>query len=798
MAWTSVKNWGKRVIGHQDDNVDTVPVKEWFTHLSADPKREAINYLESLFPITQWITRYNFGWLYGDVVAGLTVGIVVVPQSMSYATIATLPPEYGLYSAFVGVLIYCLFATSKDVSIGPVAVMSLTVSQIIKHVNNAHPNEWAGPQIATTVAFICGLIVLGIGFLRLGWIVEFIPAPAVSGFMTGSAINIVAGQVPGLMGITGFDTRAATYKVIINTLKGLPNTKLDAAWGLTGLVALYSIRIVCDYLTKRYPRRHRWFFFMSVFRNAFVIIVLTIASWLYTRHRKTKSGYPIKILQNVPRGFKHVGPPVIDGNLVSALAGELPVATIILLLEHIAISKSFGRVNGYKINPNQELIAIGVTNLVGTVFGAYPATGSFSRSALKSKSGVRTPAAGILTAIVVIVALYGLTPAFFWIPTAGLSAVIIHAVADLVAPPRQVYQFWRVSPLEFLIWAAAVLVTVFSTIENGIYTSICTSAALLLVRIARPRGYFLGKVTLHLNDGITGGGKRPTTPEDDSAINSREVYLPLVPKPRLMNSDIKVIPPAPGVIVYRLEESFIYPNSSRVNSVIVDYVKENMKRGKDMSKVKLSDRPWNDPGPRPGQDEGAENKKKPLLRAVVFDFSSVSQIDTTGVQSLIDTRSEVERWTDQPVEFHFATILSPWIRRALVAGGFGTGRPPSNLPTEIAAVVTYRDLQPPHSSSSAYDPSSLSPRPEKQFDIEDNPVQEIALHHRHQHGVSTHTAVDTVRGGEGGKARVTLEETPFFHLDIVQAVRAAETSAARKQTEDSSSVVSDDVSDQKL
>ena len=146
---------------------------------------------------------------------------------------------------------------------------------------------------------------------------------------------------------------------------------------------------------------------------------------------------------------------------------------------------AFGRVNNYKINPNQELIAIGVTNTIGTVFGAYPATGSFSRSALKSKSGVRTPAAGIISAIVVVVALYGLTSAFYWIPNAALSAVIIHAVADLVAKPTQVFSFWRVSPLEFVIWAAAVLITVFSSIENGIYTSICASLALLLVRIAQ-------------------------------------------------------------------------------------------------------------------------------------------------------------------------------------------------------------------------------------------------------------------------------------------------------------------------
>jgi solute carrier family 26 (sodium-independent sulfate anion transporter), member 11 len=249
------------------------------------------------------------------------------------------------------------FATSKDVSIGPVAVMSLTVSQIIKHIEDSHGTQWPREQIATTVAFICGFIVLGIGLIRIGWLVEFIPAPAVSGFMTGSAISIVAGQVPGLMGITGFDTRAETYRVIINTLKGLPNTKRDAAFGLTGLVTLYFIRYACDWATRRYPRRGessfvyplitytnvmtaRLFFFISVLRHAFVILVLTIAAWLYTRHRKDAKGkYPIKILGHVPRGFKHMGQPNIDPKLVSALAGKLPVATIILLLEHIAISK---------------------------------------------------------------------------------------------------------------------------------------------------------------------------------------------------------------------------------------------------------------------------------------------------------------------------------------------------------------------------------------------------------------------------------------------------------------------------
>lgn len=150
--------------------------------------------------------------------------------------------------------------------------MSLTTAQIIASVQSAYPNEWSGPQIASVLAFITGFIVLGAGLLRIGWLVEFIPIPAISGFMTGSAINIAVGQVPGLLGITGFEwviftwfihdfdhlhfsTRAATYQVVINTLKYLPTTKLDAAFGIPALVSLYLIRYTFDKLSKKYPRR---------------------------------------------------------------------------------------------------------------------------------------------------------------------------------------------------------------------------------------------------------------------------------------------------------------------------------------------------------------------------------------------------------------------------------------------------------------------------------------------------------------------------------------------------------------
>lgn len=270
---------------------------------------------------------------------------------------------------------------------------------------------------------------------------------------------------------------------------------------------------------------------------------------------------------------------------------------------------AFGRINNYKIDPNQELVAIGVTNTVGTAFGAYPATGSFSRSALKSKSGVRTPAAGILSGIIVLVSLYGLTPAFFWIPTAGLAAVIIHAVADLVTKPAQVYKFWRISPFEFFIWWAAVLVTVFSTIENGIYVSLSASAALLIFRLAHPRGYFLGRVRVHASN----------------TSETRDVFVPLARNNRVVNPQIRVEPPSPGVLVYRFDETFVYPNCSILNSDIVDHVKAATRRGNDLRLVPLTDRPWNDPGPKHGATaEWEENQTRPDLRAIVLDFSTVS------------------------------------------------------------------------------------------------------------------------------------------------------------------------------
>lgn len=287
---------------------------------------------------------------------------------------------------------------------------------------------------------------------------------------------------------------------------------------------------------------------------------------------------------------------------------------------------------------------------------------------------MRTPAAGLATGVVVIVALYAVAPAFYWIPNAALSALIIHAVADLVASPKHSYGFWRVAPIEYLIFVGAVLWSVFYTIESGIYWSLATSVVLLLLRIARPKGHFLGRVRIK--------------PEAGNALEHiRDVYVPL--DEESSREDVKVENPPAGVIIYRFEESFLYPNASYINDRLIEQAKKVTRRGGDYSKIAAGDRPWNDPGPSKKKAAAAieADLVKPVLKAVILDFAAVANLDTTGVQNLIDTKTEMEKWADGPVEFHFCGILSPWIRRALIAGGFGQGRAKEGAALEVAPAV---------------------------------------------------------------------------------------------------------------
>ncbi|KAK3693548.1 sulfate transporter family-domain-containing protein [Podospora appendiculata] len=771
--------------------------------------RQTLNYIISLFPFLSWIGHYNLQWLIGDLVAGITIGAVVVPQGMAYAQIANLEVQFGLYSSFMGVLIYWFFATSKDITIGPVAVMSQVTGGVVADMLVALPNV-PSHVIASALAILAGSIVLFIGLVRWGWFVDMISLTALSAFMTGSAITIAVGQFPTLMGITGFSTRDAPYIVFIHTLQGLPRTKLDAAMGLTALAMLYLIRSACSLAAKRWPRHQRLAFFLSTLRTVFVILLYTMISWLVNMNMP-RGKAKFKILFDVPRGFQNAAVPVLNQEIASNLVSYLPSTVIVLLIEHIAISKSFGRVNNYTINPSQEMVAIGVTNVLGPFLGGYAATGSFSRTAIKSKAGVRSPFAGVITAIVVLLAIYALPAVFYYIPNASLAAVIIHAVGDLITPPNTLYQFWLVSPLEVPVFFVGVIVTVFSTIEIGIYCTISLSALILIVRLLKSKGRFLGRVKVRsvVGDRVLGQDGRQssdygTFKDPTSDATYRSVFLPITHSDG-SNPEVELDSPYPGVFIYRFSEGFNYPSASHTLEYMTDYIFKHTRRTNATHFDRPGDRPWNDPGPsrralKAGKAAGIDaahvgvNQDLPTLKAVILDFSSVNHVDITSVQNLIDVRNQLDRYTaPEVVDWHIACITNRWTKRALVSAGFGyPSARPDGLHHRWQSIFSVAEIGGESSAAAVAELAenekelgSASRVASRTNDIEIGKSSSSSLDHDlkiARSGGKSHDAV--LRKRDGRTVAVQGMNRPLFHVDLTSALQSAITNIeARNESE---------------
>lgn len=789
---------GESVLSMQtsDSFFEGPPTTSEWLHDQVPTREEAVSYVRSLFPFLSWIGHYNMQWLAGDIVAGITIGAVVVPQGMAYALLAKLEPQFGLYSSFMGVIIYWIFGTSKDISIGPVAVLSTVVGSVVEDViSSPEGKDIPANVIASALSIIAGCIVLGIGLLRCGWIVDLISITSLSAFMTGSAITIAVSQLPSLFGLTGFSNRDAPYKVIINTLKHLPETKLDAAMGLTALFFLYLIRYTLTSAAARYPAHKRLIFFANTMRTVFVILLYTMISWLVNMHRRDHPAF--HVLGVVPKGFRNAAVPELSSNVISKFGSHLPATVIVMLVEHIAISKSFGRVNNYAIDPSQEMVAIGMTNILGPFLGGYPSTGSFSRTAIQSKAGVRTPAAGIITGIVVLLATYLLTAVFFYIPSATLAAVIIHAVGDLVTPPNTVYQFWRVSPLEVFVFFVGVFVSVFWHIEEGLYATVSISAAILIYRILKACGRFLGKVRVHsvLEDHIIGEDPKQdfgeygtfNSNEDNSA---RNVFLPLDHGDG-SNPEVELESPYPGVFIYRFSEGFNYPNANFSLDYLTEFIFSQTKRSSSEMFDRPGDRPWSNPGPRKTAKsrEDPDVDRRPTLKAVILDFSSVNNVDITSVQRLIDVRNQLDLYTaPDVVDWHIACINNRWTKRALIAGGFGVPtKPQDGLHHRWKSIFSVAEIGGKDSAAAVAEDNANERELQLTMSHRGKLDEEMAQVEQSDSDNPQGLRNAEEKSDEGNlKARrkgavVSGLDRPLFHVDLTSAVQSAITNVEARQ-----------------
>jgi len=439
----------------------------------------------AILPCLRWMRAYDIkSNLMKDIIAGLTVGVMVIPQSMSYAKLAGLPVQYGLYSAFMPVFAYAIWGSSRQLAVGPVALVSLLVSTsltaIVDPVNENgsidETKQMHYNRLAIETALLVGVVYLAMGLLRLGFVTVFMSHAVISGFTTGAAVIIAMSQVKYFFGY-----EVERFKVLHTGIQNLFGNIEYFDWRtfLMGSICL-AVLILMKLIGKHYE--NKWM-------RAIGPLVVTTLSILITWGFKID----IPIIESIPKGLPPVTVTDLKFHDFNDLIIPVLVVTIVGFMESIAIAKQLASKHKYNIDASQELIGLGMSNFIGSIFGAYPITGSFSRSAVNNDSGAMSGISGICTASMVGLVLLVLTPVFEEMPLATLAAIVISGVLNLLDFDEAIY-LWRVHKLDFFIWFISFLGTIFLGAEKGIGIAVIISLLSVIYESAYPHTAVLGKL----------------------------------------------------------------------------------------------------------------------------------------------------------------------------------------------------------------------------------------------------------------------------------------------------------------
>lgn len=422
-------------------------------------------------PILNWLPNYRKSDLGGDLIAGLTVAMMLIPQAMSYAMLAGLPAHIGLYASVLPLVVYALFGTSRQLAVGPVAMVALLVASGVGALSDVGSSEYIA--LAILLAFMVGIIQLAMGIFRLGFLTNFMSHPVISGFTSAAALIIGFSQLKHLVGLDLPRTENIAI-TIWQTLSQIGNMNLAAVTiGTFGIVALVVIKRTNPLLPGA----------------MIAVVVSTIAVWLF----ELDTRFGLSIVGNVPSGFPSFAVPDISYNAIVELVPIAITIAFIGFIESIAVAKKIAAQKRYEIDANKELVGLGLANLVGAFFKAMPVTGGFSRTAVNNNAGANTGLASIFTAIVVGIALLFFTPLFYYIPNAILASVIVVAVFGLI-DTHEVKHLWHVKQDDLAMLAFAFLATLILGVKIGIMLAVLASMVWFVIKTTRPHYAILGRL----------------------------------------------------------------------------------------------------------------------------------------------------------------------------------------------------------------------------------------------------------------------------------------------------------------
>lgn len=441
--------------------------------------------LRRYLPILTWAPRYSRNDLTNDLIAAAVVTIMLIPQGMAYAMLAGLPPQAGLYGAMLPLLVYAVFGTSRALAVGPVAVVALMTAAAAGAVAPAGSAEFHAA--ALWIALLSGGLMLAMGVLRLGFVASFLSHPVISGFITAAGILIAASQLRHLLGapISGKTLPQVVPSLIENLSQIKPLTLLLSALVLAFLI--WSRKGAAP-LLQRFGLSAALSKLLAKTALLVAVVLSTTAVWAFGLAERG-----VSILGDIPRGLPGLSAPAPDLDLILALLSPAIMIAIVGYVESISIAQTLAAKKREAVDPNAELIALGLANLGAGVSQAMPVTGGLSRSIVNFDAGAATPAAGALTALGIGLSLLLLTPLMFHLPNATLAAIIIVAVLGLL-DFRALPRIWAYSRADGAAMAATMATTLLIGVEEGLLAGVALSLVLYLYRTSRPHMAVVGQV----------------------------------------------------------------------------------------------------------------------------------------------------------------------------------------------------------------------------------------------------------------------------------------------------------------
>ena len=427
--------------------------------------------LKSYIPILNWLPSYKKEFFKGDLVAGLTVGVMLIPQGMAYAMLAGLPPIYGLYASIIPLILYAIFGTSRQLAVGPVAMVSLLVAAGVGAIAAQGTEQYIA--LAIMLALMVGVIQLLMGVFKLGFLVNFLSHPVISGFTSAAALIIGFSQLKHLLGFN-IPRSNHIHEIISNAIANISEVNIP-----TLAIGLIAIALIVTVKKVKIP----------VPGPLLAVVFGVLAVWGLGLFENG-----VKIVGEVPKGLPGFGFPSFNFENMQTL---LPIAltiSFIGFMESIAVAKAVQKKHkNYKVEPNQELIGLGLANIGGSFFQAFPTTGGFSRTAVNDQTGAKTGLASIISAALIILTLLFLTPLFYYLPNAILASVIMVAVFGLIDFKEAKY-LWKSDRSDFWMLMATFVGTLALGIEEGILIGVVLSLGMLIFRTTTPHMAVLGKI----------------------------------------------------------------------------------------------------------------------------------------------------------------------------------------------------------------------------------------------------------------------------------------------------------------